>query len=859
MQKLTAGSVRHSTRDFEFRDPLSGRSVALDIVLILLTLRLLAVRFWQLRAWLGCSSKGYDDPKKRSMTEMIPPEEIMSLTIEQALELGSVTQAKGELQQAERIYRAILDVQPNHADANHELGALAVSLNKLSSALPLLKIALEANPKEEQFWFSYLDALIRAEKLEHAEAVFEQLKNSFPNGKSTKNLGAKLSILKRETNSLNTHSPPQKQLDLLLRYFKEGRSADAEKLALSLTIAFPRHPFGWKILGAVLGRAGRLLDAVDANRNAIALNPNDAEVHNNQGNRLRELGRLRESEICLNKAIALKPDFAEAYSNLGNTFQDAGDLKKSEASYRHALAIRPDYAKAHHNLSATLVALNKLQEAEASAARAILLSSDYADAHVNRGVILAKLGRLDEAEEAYERALRLEVKAETLCNLGGALKELGKVEEAETAYKQAIALKEDCFTAHSNLLFLQGSCNFDAVRYLKNARNFSAAAHKKVSVQFTKWPCAKTVDCLRIGFVSGDFKSHPVGFFIEGLLRHLNSSSMKLCAYSTVGFTDDTTALLKPLFHEWVSICGMSDEDAANRIHADNVHILIDLSGHTAHNRLPLFAWKPAPIQASWLGYFASTGLSEIDYFIGDPFVTPLSDASHFVEKIYALPETYLNFSPPSTNLAVTSLPAKKNGYVTFGCFNNLAKMTQEVIAVRARILLACPRSKLYLKDRQLDHKTARDRVYLQFSAYGISADRLRLEGRSNRAEYLRCFDQIDIALSPFPYGGGTTSVEGLWMGVPVITKAGNHFLSRLGESIAHNSGIADWVASDDDEYVAKAVAFSRDLAGLELLRASLRDRICAAPLFDTKKFAHHFKNALITMWRTYDRHQRLS
>jgi protein O-GlcNAc transferase len=731
---------------------------------------------------------------------------------------------------------------------------MAVSQNKLNSSLPLLKSALEANPKEEQFWFSYLDALIRAEKLEHAESIFEQLKKSFPNGKHTKNLGAELSTLRGKADSLNTKSPPQKSLDLLLQYFQEGRSADAEKLALSLTVAFPKHPFGWKILGAILGRAGRLIDAVDANRTAIALNPNDAEIHNNQGNRLRELGRLRESEICLNKAIALKPDFAEAYSNLGNTFQNAGDLKRSEASYQHALAIRPDYAKAHHNLSATLVALNKLPEAEASSARAILLNSDYADAYVNMGIILAKLGRLDEAEEAYERALRLEVKAETLCNLGSTLKELGKLEEAEAAYKKAIALKEDCFAAHSNLLFLQGSCNFDPVQYLKNARIFSEAAHKIVPIQFTKWSCAKTAECLRIGFVSGDFKSHPVGFFIQGLLRHLNSSSMQLCAYSTVGFSDDTTELLKPIFHEWVSICGMSDEDAANRIHADNVHILIDLSGHTAHNRLPIFAWKPAPIQVSWLGYFASTGLSEIDYFIGDPFVTPRNDANHFVERVYALPETYLSFSPPSENLAVASLPAKKNGYITFGCLNNLAKMTPEVIAVRARILLACPESKLYLKDRQLDHKAARDRVVSQFSAYGISADRLRLEGRSGRTEYLKCFDQIDIALSPFPYGGGTTSVEGLWMGVPVISKVGNHFLSRLGESIAHNSYLTDWIASDDNEYVAKAVAFSRDLAELELLRASLRDRISTAPLFDTQKFAQHFENALKEMWRTFAR-----
>jgi predicted O-linked N-acetylglucosamine transferase (SPINDLY family) len=472
------------------------------------------------------------------------------------------------------------------------------------------------------------------------------------------------------------------------------------------------------------------------------------------------------------------------------------------------------------------------------------LKPDYAEAHSNLGVTLQELGRLDEAEASYAQAIALKPDyAEAHSNLGFTLKELGRLDEAEASYTQAIALKPDCASAHSNRLFLIGSMLFQPALYQKYSRDFSNMVSKRVDKQFVDWPSAKEFERLRIGFVSGDFKSHPVGYFLEGLLIQLQSSSCELFAYSTVDFEDQITGRLKHL----------SDEQAAQRIHNDNIHILIDLAGHTADNRLPVFAWKPAPVQVTWLGYFASTGLSEIDYLLGDPFVTPKAEADHFIEKIWQLPESYLCFTPPKIDVAVGPLPAFSNGFITFGCFNKLFRMTDEVVATRAKILRAVPASKLLLKDKQLENKSICDRVIARFSAYGISADRLILEGRETREKYLACYNRVDVALSPFPYGGGTTSVEGLWMGVPVITKMGNYFLSHLGESIAHNSGLSDWVATDKGDYIAKAIKFSSDLEALDTLRKGLRERLLQTPLFDAKTFAYHFEQAVWEMRRSID------
>ena len=307
---------------------------------------------------------------------------------------------------------------------------------------------------------------------------------------------------------------------------------------------------------------------------------------------------------------------------------------------------------------------------------------------------------------------------------------LGRFEEAEASCRQAISLKPDYAKAHSNLLFLQSSCAFDSALHLKEALNYANAISKKISSRFAEWSCVKKPQRLRIGFVSGDFKNHPVGYFLEGLLTQLNPSSVELFAYPTHFIEDELTTRIKPCFASWTPLFDKSDKEAARLIHNDGVHILIDLSGHTAKNRLPIFAWKPAPIQISWLGYWATTGVPEIDYVLGDPHVTPYDEANHFTEKIWQLPESHLCLTEPNVTLEVKPLPALSTGTITFGCFNNLAKMTDEVVALRAKVLQAVPGSKLFLKAKQLGVASRRDAVLERFSRRGITADRLILEGK---------------------------------------------------------------------------------------------------------------------------------
>ena len=937
----------------------------------------------------------------------------MELTVDQALQQGVAAHKEGKLQEAKRLYSAILQAQPNHPDANHNLGVLAVSVGKPLEAIPLFKMALKTNPKVDQFWLSYTDALMKLNRFDEAERAlmeaeksgvsnekleifYQQLQRSSPEDKKTtrqgltlsekrKRLAEKKGKKKQAQSASSSARPSQDELNLLLGYYQARSFANAEELAVSLTQHFPDHPFAWKVLGAVVKQTGRLnesllpmqksvklsphdaeahsnlgvtlhelgrlheaeashrkaialkhdfpeahnnvgitlqelskLDEAEASyRQAIALKPDYAEAHSNLGNTLRALGRLDEAESSLRKALAVKPDLAEAYNNLGNTLtglgrleeakatfkqaialkpdyaeahsnlgatlQDLGYLGEAEASYRQAIALKPDYADARRNLGVTLQELGRLDEAEASYKHAIALKPDYAEAHYNLGITLQELGRLSEAEASYKQATALRPdyavahnnlgnslkalgrldEAEACYkqaialtpdyaaahnNLGNSLKALGRIDEAEACYKQAIALKPDFAEAHNNLLMLIGSVLFNNVSYQESASEFARAVDGAITSRFDTWSYSRDRGNLRIGFVSGDLRSHPVGFFLESLLAELHSSSVELFAYPTVAGSDAVTSRIKPLFDMWHPLAGLDDDDAAQRIHGDGIHILIDLSGHTAQNRLPVFARKPAPIQVSWLGYFASTGLPEMDYILGDPYVTPHTDADHFVETIWQLPETYLCFTTPDDELTVAPLPASSNGFITFGCFNKLGRMTDEVMASRAAILHAVPDSKLFLKDQQLDHETGRNRVLSRFAALDIGAERLILEGKSPREEYLACFDRVDIALSPFPYGGGTTSVEGLWMGVPVITKKGDYFLSRLGESIAHNSGLSDWIAVDEKAYVAKAVAFASDLEALSALRRGMREQILDMPLLDAPRFARHFEEALRAM-----------
>jgi predicted O-linked N-acetylglucosamine transferase (SPINDLY family) len=299
-------------------------------------------------------------------------------------------------------------------------------------------------------------------------------------------------------------------------------------------------------------------------------------------------------------------------------------------------------------------------------------------------------------------------------------------------------------------------------------------------------------------------------------------------------------------------LSGKSDEAAARLIHSDSIHVLVDLSGHTAGNRLPIFAWKPAPVQVSWLGYFATTGIAAIDYLIADPWVLPETEEAYFTEKIWRLPETRLCFTSPDVDVEVSLLPALSNGYITFGCFNNLSKMNDDVVALWAKVLGSVPDSRLLLKAKQFVNGLVSKNTIDRFAAHGINSNRLILENPELRDKYLAAYHRVDIALDPFPYPGGTTSVEGLWMGVPVLTLAGERFLSRQGVGILMNVGLPEWIATDADDYVARAVSHAADLQHLSDLRSRLRQLVLASPIFDAPHFARNFEASLRGMWQKW-------
>ncbi len=609
--------------------------------------------------------------------------------------------------------------------------------------------------------------------------------------------------------------------------------------------------------GNSLEGEGQYEQALAFYEKALLLAPNLARAHLNRGNVLLQLGDVQGALVAYETALVHNPTYAAANYNMGNAYVRLGRREAALGAYHKAIALKPDFVDAQVALGAVLDDLGKFEAAAKSYRHALALQPDYAQVHSNLGNALTKLGQFGDAAASYRRALEIDPGyAEAHNNLGNALKDLGRLSEAETCYGRALRLNPVYTEAHSNLLFvLNYSDDCGPSRSLSEAQLYGATVKRQARASANSGNNREPERCLRVGFVSGDFRTHPVSYFFEAVLDALvlqTSGRMEFFCYSNHLDNDSVTERIKSLCSGWRSIVELPDELAAMRIKDDEIDILIDLAGHTAHNRLPLFAWNPAPVQVSWLGYFATTGVAAMDHLIADPWTLPESEEVNFTEKIWRLPETRLCFTPPDVSVEVNPLPALSNGYLTFGCFNNLTKMNDKVVALWAQVLTAVPDSRLFLKSPQFKVVSIQQSVAERFAVCGIAPGRLMMEGLSSRAEYLKTYQRVDIALDPFPYTGGTTTCEALWMGVPVVTLAGERFLSRQGVGLLTNAGLPDWIANNTDEYLSSAVSHASNLKNLELLRATLRPQVLASPLFDASRFALHFEAALRNMWQRW-------
>ena len=653
----------------------------------------------------------------------------------------------------------------------------------------------------------------------------------------------------------NFSKPSQQQLNSLLKYYQAGRYSDVEKLSISITKEFPEHPFAWKVLAVVLNQNGKISEALVACQKSAQLEPGDNGAHNNLGNTFKVLGKLEEAEVCYRQAITLKPDYAEAHYNLGVTLQELKRLEEAEVCYGNAIALKPDYVEACNNLGSTLHELGRFEEAEASYRKAILLKSDFTDAQYNLGTTLQELGRLDEAEASYRKAILLKPdNAKAHNNLGNLLKQPGRLEEAIACYNKAIKIKVNYSEAYSNKnLCLNYSSIWSPLFIYKQHLEFEKQFGRLKIEPFSSLLFKKGLgERLRIGYVSADFKNHSVAFFFEPLLNNHNSCVIETFCYYNNTVIDATTKRLIATSDHWRSIFGITSPNVANLIRNDKIDILVDLSGHTAGNSLLVFAQKPSPIQVTWLGYPNTTGLSAVDYRFTDIIADPIGDADNLhSETLLRLPNGFQCYQGNEKIPVGIDLLQKNHKSITFGSFNNVSKLTLEVIKTWSKILHAVPTSRLILKFPKLDTNTTY--YHELFIKEGIAKKRIEFYQRSpSIEEHLALYNIIDISLDPFPYNGTTTTCDALWMGVPVITLLGDRHVGRVGASILTNVGLTDFIAHDINAYIELAVKMSANTSYLKEISVGLRERMQNAPICDAISFTSDVETAYQDMWRKY-------
>ena len=642
--------------------------------------------------------------------------------------------------------------------------------------------------------------------------------------------------------------------DSLHRLGEIAHSAGGHDLAVEMIekaiAVVPRAARFHATLGAALAAQGKLDQAVAAYRRAVEIDPSVAAAYVNLGAALRELRQFEESAAACRRAIALEPGLAEAHNDLGVALFQLGRLDEAEACCRRAVSLNPNFAAAHSNLGNVLQGLERFQEAVACYARALALRPDLVAALSNLGAAFQQLGLLDDALACYRQTLALTpADAEVQINLGNALRDLGKLDEATAAYRSAYAIDRNYSRAHSKCLFcLNYAPDLPAEEIFAEYRRWNEAHVRPLAPAAARHDNDRAPERrLRIGYVSPDFRRHSARHFLEPLLARHDKVKVEAFAYAEVAREDEVTARFKSQVDHWRSTVGLSDEAMAERIRADRIDVLIDLAGHTRGHRLLVFARKPAPVQVSWLGYGYTTGLEAIDYFLADPQFAP-PDCEHlFSEKLVRLP-VFVAYRP-AEGMGRPETARRPGASVTFGSLTRSVRLNRHVVRTWAAILSATPGSRLVLNSLNFRTASLCDGLATQFAEHGIARERLLMSYDSPPWDVLR---SIDVGLDCFPHNSGTTLIEGLYLGAPFITLAARPSVGRIGAAVLAALGHPEWIASTEDEYVAKAVALASDPDRLVASRAALRAQLEASPLMDEAGFADAVERAYRAMWRRW-------
>jgi predicted O-linked N-acetylglucosamine transferase (SPINDLY family) len=773
-------------------------------------------------------------------------------------ERASESHFAGDLPRARQLYMQLLEADATHAGAMFRLGVIGLQEGAPGDAIGWLQLALAVDPGQRRYREALGQAYAMAAR--HAEAA-DVYRGLLADDASSADLWCGLgsalqaqgalaeaveawrAALEREANRADAWNNLGNCLRLL------GDSGEAQAAYHRALALQPGDANALTNLGTLLQEAGRDEEALESLRAALAAAPDTAVAMINLGVLLTRLERLDEALPLLERAVAIEPHIAHAAYNYGVALQSRGRLRDAEAQYRRALALDPAHAEAANNLGNVCRDLGDYPAAREAYETAIHVRPDFVDAFNNAANLMRTLGSLDEAQALLRQALDLDPsRSATLNNLGNVLKDCGDLDEGIECFRRAVASEPGNLIAHSNLLYALSFQAEDPLVILDEARRWSAQHEAPLSTEFTRVEVeAATGRRLRIGYVSGDFREHCQALFMTPLFAHHDRTRFEIHAYSSVVRPDATTARLAAHVDKWHDVRMLSDAALADHIRADGIDILVDLTMHMSDGRPLLFTRKPAPVQVAWLAYPGTTGIGAMDWRLTDPWLDPPAHDRHYSEKSWRLPHTFWCYDPLASEPEVNALPASSAGHVTFGSLNNPCKLTDTTLNLWARVFARLPAARLVLMAAEGE---ARRRLAQRLARAGIDPARVRFLPFRPRADYLRSYHEVDLGLDTLPYNGHTTSLDALWMGVPVVTRIGPTVAGRAGLSQLANLGLAELAADSDDAFVETAVSLASDLPRLANLRATLRERLAHSPLMDGERFARGVEAAYDGMWR---------
>lgn len=725
-----------------------------------------------------------------------------------------------------------IQVRPEYPEARITLGRLCANTGDRDRAISEFRFVLARQPGNASVLTMLASVLFDAGRFDECLQACEELVRVRPNQAPTHaRRGDALLMLGRRDEALRSY-------------------ARVVALDPQAAPALGRH-------GNALASAGRWDEAAAFFADIAKIAPACGEVLVDLGRALHYSGHDVEAMQAFRSAIAVAPALATAHNNLGAMLLANSDLDGAISSFREAIRLNPALPDAHNNLASAYMRREMWDEALAACNEALRLQPQFAEALANVGNIHAKGKRFTEAVPWLERALALKPQsAEMNNNLGCTLQKLGDVEGAVARFREAMLRDPANDDAPNNLVFtlnyLDGLDPAELyTEHLRWAERFARAPDVTPVWENVPDPERR----LRVGYVSPDLWRHSVAYFFEPLLAAHERAAVEVFCYADVKQPDDVTERLRGFASHWRDTRDLADEQLAAMVRSDRIDILVDLAGHTNDNRLTMFARRVAPIQVTYLGYPNTTGLASMDYRLTDAWADPpgLTDAFN-TETLVRLPRGFLCYRPDDCAPDPAPLPALANGYVTFGSFNNVMKTSRAVVRAWAAILKAVPGSSLLLKNSVLHEPLARERVMRAFIGEGVDPARIQLDGFKAKRDHLEQYARFDIALDSFPYNGTTTTCESLWLGVPVLALAGKTHAGRVGVSLLSQLGLEEWIAGDEQDYVARAVRFAADLPSLSALRTSLRDRMRASSLMDANGLARDIEAAYRDMWRNWCR-----